>query len=309
MRSTALLALRSGIPGFVLGFFLSLAAVGVGHAASFSADLTDTHGGQTRAGRLDFLDGSYRLEVEGSGPPTVVLFDGGAGTTYLLFPSERAYFRAGPNEVLARTISPFGTYAYYAKTKDVQDEGTEAIHGVPCTKKVVSGMGQVFAVAWWAPEFDFPLKVQSTLPERTMELRNLQQIPLDAALFTVPADWTLMGQETKPPPPEWAGQVAAAPAAPLPLERTLSEGEILRILPQAGRPIHLRAVHAAGETSAFTLIGFKDGQPLGSVSGNTMNLSPEQECSMVFTKGPDEAEACVIRVRTGSVTISAVLGE
>ena len=298
---------RLGLCGFPLLFLLAVTA-GPGRAASFSAELADTQGGQTRTGRFFFLDTSYRYEIVENGQPLVIMVDGKTGTMHVMVPAEKAFYMAGPDEVLARMSNPFGAYAYYASKKDVKAEGTEAIDSVPCTKQVVSGMGQVFAVAWVSKEFDFPLKVQTTLPERTLELRNIRRGPQDAALFTVPADYKQIALNTEPPPPEWAGQVAAAPVLTPPFEKTLKAGAIIRIRPQAGQEISLQAAHAGGETSAFTAVGFKNGRPLGDVSGNTMNLSPGQDCKMVFTQGQDAADDYVVRIRTGSVKIRAAFG-
>ena len=298
---------RLGLLGFPLLFLLAVMA-GPGRAASFSAELADTRGAQTRSGRFFFQDKSYRYEIVENGQPLVIMVDGKTGTMHVMVPAEKAFYAAGPNEVLARVSNPFGAYAYYASTKDVKTEGTEAIDGVPCTKQVVSGMGQVFAVAWVSQEFGFPLKVQTTLPERTLELRNIRRGPQDAALFTVPAEYKQLALNTEPPPPEWAGQVAGAPVLTPPFEKALKEGAIIRIRPLAGREISLQAAHAGGEASAFTAVGFKNGRPLGDVSGNTMNLSPGQDCTVVFTQGPDEADDYVVRIRTGSVKIRATFG-
>lgn len=299
---------RTGMRSFPL-FLLFTIAAGLGHAASFSAELTDVQGNQTRTGRFNFQDKSYRYEVAENGQSLVVMVDGKTGTMHVMVPAEKVFYKAGPDEVLARMGNPFGAYAYYASKKDVKAEGAEAVDGVPCTKQVVSGMGQVFAVAWVADEFGFPLKVQTTLPERTIELRNLKRGPQDAALFAVPAEYKQVALDTEPPPPEWAGQVAGAPVLTPPFSKTLTEGSIVRIRPQAGRQISIQVTHAGGETSAFTAVGFKNGRPLGDISGNTMNLSPGQDCKTVLTDGPDAADDYVVRIRTGSVKIDAAFGD
>ena len=307
MKRVPFRALCRAVRAF-LPLVLLVMTAGVGRAASFSAELVDTQGGQTRTGRFSFQDKSYRFEVAENGQPLVVIVDGQTGTMCVVVPAEKAFYKAGPDEVLARVSNPFGAYAYYAGKKDVKAEGTEVIGGVPCTRQVVSGMGQVFAVGWVSEEFGFPLKVQTTLPERTVELRNIRRGPQDAALFTVPAEYKQVALDTEPPPPEWAGQVAGAPVMALPFVKTLAEGNIIRIRPQAGREVNLLATHAGGGSSAFTAVGFKNGRPLSEISGNTMNLSPGQECKMVFTEGPDAADDYVVRVRAGAVKFDAAFG-
>ncbi len=288
-----------------LALFLLLALPdGALRAASFSAELVDTRPGLTRSGRGYFQDGSYRLEVGEGESSMVVLFEAATRTTYLMVPSQRMYLQAGPDEVAARASTPFGSYAYFAAREEVRADGTEAVDGIPCTRRVVSGRGQVFAIAWISSEFEIPLKVYSTLPERTMEFRNLVRGPQDPALFTVPPDWRRMEPEVEPLP-EWAAQVAGAPERSPPFEITLAQGEILRIPPLAGKRIEIKATHAAGENAAFTAVRFKDGRPLSSIPGNTMNLAPEQECTSTFSVAPGEADAYVIRIREGSVKFVA----
>jgi hypothetical protein len=87
--------------------------------------------------------------------------------------------------------NPFAAYAHYAKTKDVRTEGPESVGGVPCQKQVVSGGGQVFVIAWVSEEFEVPLKVQTQLDSRTIELRNIRRGPQDPTLFVLPAGYRL----------------------------------------------------------------------------------------------------------------------
>ena len=104
----------------------------------------------------------------------------------------------------------------------------------------------MFVTAWVSDEFDVPLKVQTQLDGRTVELRNIKRGPQDVALFAVPAVYKLVTIEPEPPP-EWAKQVADAPVLTPPFEKTLAEGAIIRIRPQAGRRISLQGTIRPGE--------------------------------------------------------------
>jgi hypothetical protein len=298
--------MKTQTPVRVLSILLLLAPAAMpGLAASFSAELVDTRAGQTRTCPFNYQDKSYRFEVVENGQTLVITFDGQSGVMRLLVPSEKTYLEAGPDDVLSRLINPFGTYAYYARTRDVKAEGTESIAGFACTKQVVSGGGQVFVTAWGSEEFGFPLKVETTIDGRTVELRNIKRGPQDPALFTVPADYKLTVPDMSEPPPEWAGQVPSAPVLKPPFEQTLAEGKIIRIRPQAGRQISLQGTHAGGESCAFTAVGFKAGRPLSDPSFSTVNLEPEQSVKVTFSEGPAEADEIVIHVRAGTVKIKA----
>jgi hypothetical protein len=298
--------IRTAMRGLAILLLFACSAL-PGHAASFSADLVDTQGERTRTGTFNFQDKSYRFEFSEGGQTMVILVDGQSGVMRLLVPAEKIYLEAGPDAPMNLVSNPFATYAHYARTKDVKAEGVEPVDGVPCTKQNVSGGEQLFVTAWLSEEFQFPLKVIVPLFDRTVELRNLKRGPQDSALFTVPADYKLHVPDMREPAPEWAGQIASAPVLVPPFEKTLSQGEIIRIDRQAGRPIKVEGTGAGGEDSAFTSVGFKDGRPTSDVSGNTMGLSPGQSCTMTLSQGPDEADDYVIRVREGKVKIRATL--
>jgi outer membrane lipoprotein-sorting protein len=252
-----------------------------GLAASFSAELVDTTAGQTQTGTFSFQNKSYRYELSKNGQTIIVMVDGQTGVMRLLMPAGKVYYEAGPNEDLAHLADPFGGYAFFSRTKEVQAEGKEPVGGVMCTKQVVSGGGQVYLTAWLSEEFGFPLKVEIPVYQHTVELRNIKPGPQDAALFALPADYTLQVME-RVPVPKWAKDVAGAPVLTQPFEKTLKEGEMIRLRPQAGRKIRLEATNPGKETSAFCSGKFKDGKPLEDVSMSTMNLDEGQSASVTY---------------------------
>jgi hypothetical protein len=270
-------------------------------AASFSAELVDTRAGQTQTSVFNYQDKSYRYESVENGQTVVVTVDGSTGTMRLSMPAGKAYYESGPDDDLNRFTNPFGAYASFSRTIEVRAEGTESIAGFKCTKQVLSKEGQVYLSAWLSEEFGFPLKVEIPLYERTVELRNIKPGPQDAALFALPADYKLQTVE-RVPVPEWAKQVAGAPVLTPPFEKTLAEGEIIRMRPQAGRSISLEATNPGKETSAFCSVGFKDGKPLDDVSMNTANLEEGQSVNAVYQTKPAEADDIVVRVVRKSVT-------
>lgn len=297
--------LRRGLRAFSFVLFIAAAAL-PGRAASFSAELVDSRGGETRNGTFYFQDDSYRFELVENGQSIVVIWDAPKGVMRVLVPAEKAYYEVGPDEPMAIWGNPFAGYAFFARTKEVRTAGTEAVGGVPCTKQIVFSGEQVFVTAWRAEEFGFPLKVETTLDARTMEIRNIKRGPQDATLFALPADFKQVSTEAQPP--EWAAKVPDAPVVNPPFTRTLSAGEIIRMRPQADRQIRLQGTSANGALCAFTAIGFKDGRPLGDPSGNTVNLEADNEVTMTFSDSPAEADDIVVRVREGTprITVSVV---
>lgn len=280
-------------------------AVLTGRAASFSAELINTQRGASRTSPFNFQENSYRYEVAEGGQAIVVTKEAASGLTRLLNPSLKQYMEAGPDEPMSRLADPFGCYAYYARKAEVKAEGTEPIDGVPCTKQVLSSNGQVYVVAWFSEELGFPLKVEVPIFEQTVELRHIKRGPQDAALFALPAGYT-----PAPPPeefaqPAWAGQVAGAPEAAVPFERTLDAGNILRVRPKAGQHLRLEVTNTRAEPCTFTAVAFKGGRALSDPSFETSTLEKDQAMSMTMTKGPSEADDLVLRTSAGAAKVKA----
>ena len=282
-----------------------LAAAAIpGRAAPFSADLADTRGGQTAIGTLRYQDKSYRWDFSDQGQQLVIMVDGQSGTMRLLHPSEKAYYEAGPSEPMSLFANPFSAYAFYAKTKEVRTEGAESVGGVTCKKQVVSGGGQVFVTAWVSDEFDLPLRVQTQLDGRTIELQNIKRGPQDPGLFVLPADYHLTVVKEEPEPqPEWAGQVAGAPVLAVPFEKTLTEGGIVRMRPQVNRWISVTGTTAGQGQGTFTLAPFKGGKYLGGGSMSSFTVDPKDSGTMTDGTGPDAADEIIVRVGQGTMTI------
>ena len=273
-------------------------------AASFTAEMVDTRGGKTRTGTFHFQDGSYRYTAIEDGRETVIIVDGKSGLMRALMPEKKVYIEAGPEHPINLWVNPFACFAHYARTRDLAKQGAEAVGGVPCVKQVASGGGQVFATAWVSDEWAFPLKVETQLDGRRVELLTLRAGPVEDSLFKLPEGYSLM-KEPEPEVPAWAAQVPSTPVLTPPFEKTLKAGEMVRVLPVAGRHISLSVTNRGKESSAFFSVAFGKGRPLSEPGGNTMNLDEAQEVSAVHTETPAQAEAIVMRVVRGSLHFKA----
>ena len=291
----------------VLSILLLFASTArAGRAAAFSAELLDTRGGQTTTGTFRYQDKSYRFDFGEKGRQLTIMVDGQSGMMRVLNPSEKAYYEAGPHDPMSLFANPFALYAHYAKAKEVRIEGTESVGGVSCRKQVVASGEQVFVTAWVSDECELPLKVLTQLDGRTIELRNIQRGPQDAALFAVPADYKLKVVKDEPTPqPEWAGQVASAPLLTLPFERTLPEGGILRMRPQTGKGITFQGTNVGKGQGSFTMATFKGGKLMENSSMSGLVLDPKDSGSMTQAEGLDQADEIVVRVDQGTMKIKA----
>ena len=285
---------------------LLVLAGATGRAAPFSAELVHTRGSQTTTGTFHYQDRSYRFDLTDNGQQLIVIFDGQSGVTRLLAPSEKSYVEAGAGEPMSLLANPFAAYAHLSKTESVRPEGTESVGGVPCQKQVVFSGEQVMLNAWVSDEFDVPLKVQIPAYEITVELKNLQRGPQDAALFALPAGYKLRVEEPEAEPqPDWVGQVAKAPLLTPPCEKTLAEGDIIRLRTQAGRWISVEGTNTGKEQGSFTTLPFKGGKSPGASEMATTDVDPGDSGAMTVGAQPDTADELAVRVGKGSLKIKA----
>lgn len=291
------------VGGAILAAALGLAPMVRG--AAFSAELTEVRRGATRTGAFHFQDGSYRYEVVDEGGPVTIILDRAARVVRMVSAAERAYYEMPADGELAQYLDLFARFPALAAKHGVARQGTRVIAGVECTRQAVQANGQDLIVAWVAAGHDFPFRLESPMEERTLELGQVRAGPQDAALFAAPAGYKLLVPE-EPKAPEWVAQVAGAPLVEPPFERTLAEGEIIRIRPQAGRQVALSFTHARGESSVFTAVGFKDGKPTSDPMGNTVNLNPDDNVQMTFDSQPGQADAIVVHTGRGAVKVKAV---
>jgi hypothetical protein len=291
----------------VLSLFLLLASSALpALATSFSAELVDSQGDQTRTGPFHFQDGSYRFEVGEPGHTLIVMVDGKTGILRMLNPAAKAYIEAGPTDPMSLFASPFTLYARDSKANanEVRTEGTESVGGIQCKKQVVSRGGQHFVTGWVSDAYELPLKVLTQLDARTVELRNIKPGPQDPALFTVPADYKLeVIEEQRDPQPEWLGDVAAAPLLTPPFEKMLATGGIVRVRPQAGRWISIEGTNTSKAQGSFTSAPFKDGKYTGGGSMGTVILEAGDSSGMSVGATPPTSDELVVRVGEGTMKL------
>ena len=293
----------SSIASFAL---LLIPAAAPAPAAPFSAELVHTASGQTSTGTFNYQDKSYRFEVVNGPQQLIVLFDGQSGVTRLLAPPEKSYIQAGADDPMALLANPFSAYATLGRKNSVRTEGTGTVAGISCKKQVVFSGEQVLLTACTSDEFDVPLKVEIPVYGIAVELRNIKRGPQPAALFRIPDGYKLKAMEAEPEPqPEWASKVARAPLLTAPFERTMAEGDIVRVRTQAGRSISIEGVNAGKAQGSFTAAPFKGGKSLGPSEMGTYDVDPGSSGTMTVGAQPPNADELIIRVGKGPLKIKA----
>jgi len=292
------LARRSLIP-----LLLGLAGA-TGRAAPFSAELEFTRDSQVLTGTFQYQGPSYRFDFTENGQQLIVLFDGPTGITRLLSPAEKSYYEGRMGEPIAIFANPFAAYAHLSKENTVRPEGPETVGGIACRKQAVVKGEQVLLSAWVSDQYDLPLKVEIPIYKIAVELKNPKPGPQEAALFALPAGYTIKSMEPEAESqPDWVGQVAGAPLLTPPSEKALAEGQIVRVRTQAGRWISVQGTNTGKAQGSFTTLPFKDGKSLGASEMGTLLVDPGESGAVTVGAQPPGADELAVRVGQGTMKL------
>jgi hypothetical protein len=294
----------------LIGIFTGLILWSCGKKPSgnqFSADMIMLEGQDTVINRLYVGDAAYRME-QGEGDQAVfIIADEKSGSTFVCRPSMKQYMQISSQDPVSLMNDPFQSCAYVASMAEEIYDGTDTVSGYECEEYLFQKDSQDLMTKWVANEFDLPLKiVLHVTPGKSMELTNITEKPLDAALFEIPGDYTKVTRpgEGRPQAPEWSEQIQSAPMVKLPYEGEMSAGEIVRIEVRDQKGVKVSGKSTADTASSITAAAFRDGLPTENISYTTFNLSRKgQSTAMSFEETPHEADEIVIRVNQGSFEI------
>jgi hypothetical protein len=203
------------------------------HAAEFSADL-HISGPQTNfLYKLRVIDTHYCLEkIKGpmTVPPFPTIINRATGLTWGLNPQMKQYMEErGP--VKTMMMNPIAGWAYMRKDLEKTPAGAEKVQGYTChvTEFREPGKSTVAARVWFSQKLDFIVKevTYGLNANPVMELKNIKEGPVDAALFRIPAGYTKAGGPKTVP-------VTAASKPPAAASTTPAYGNIIFILDASG---------------------------------------------------------------------------
>jgi len=267
-------------------------------ATEFQADMFETRRGQTKTYKIYLLDDQYRLDVAPEGQRLNILVDRKSGQTRIVVPSDSVYLQIDNSGMLSLMNNPFEAYAYMRQKYSLRSEGTEKIEDLMCDKQVISVQDKDVMTAWVAAKYGFPVKLENKQEGLLLELKNLRESGVSPDLFQVPSGYKLVDRMPIAPP-DWAADIAAAPVMKPPFQKTLSEGQILRIKPVRDFAVDLNVKSLSGLGGSFSATPFKDGRPLKLVTGIAGGGH------MVRKESPDEADEIIVRAKSGQIQIKA----
>lgn len=166
-------------------------------AGEFSADMVVQTGGkkgETITTKIYIKDTKYRMEQEEDGKDIIILVDIEEMVTYILMPENKMYIEIASDDIKSLVNDPFQSAKKTESMGESELLGTETINGYKCNKYLLTRKGTELITQWVSKKLEFPLKIATHEGGKmTMELTNIDESPLDDALFKVPDDYMPMG--------------------------------------------------------------------------------------------------------------------
>ncbi|UCD95451.1 MAG: hypothetical protein JSU69_05210 [Candidatus Zixiibacteriota bacterium] len=290
--------------------FAGLALYGCGKEPSgnhFSADMILLEGQDTVTNKLYVGDAAYRME-QGEGDRAVfVIADEKSGSTFVFRPSMKQYMQISSQDPVSLMNDPFQSCAYVSSMAEELFDGTDTVAGYACDKYLYQKDGKDLMTKWVSEKFAQPLKIVVHVDQgKSMELADITEGPLDAALFEIPDGYEKITRPGEGPPeaPDWSDQITSAPVIKPPYRGELSAGEVLRVEVEEEKGVKISGESIADSASSITGAAFRDGRPTKDISFATFNLSQKgQSTALSFEESPREADEIIIRVNQGSLEL------
>jgi hypothetical protein len=273
----------------------------------FTADLVQTAGGITTTGKLFAKAGNYRMDLKEGGQPLSVIVNQLTGTTTITAPLEKMYTKIPVDHPASVMNDPFQGVRYSVGLGEVRHEGTEVIEGYECDKSAIFDGDRRAITRWVSNKLDFPIKiVMHGKTEKVVELKNIQEVEVADSRFELPADFALYELPGQRPvaAPDWANLIATSPLMEPPFEKDLAAGDLVRIEPEAGKSLAVKAECLGDENCAAYAVPFRNGLPLREISTYANFAEPGTVCARRHQTSA-EADVFVIRIEDGPVKLVA----
>ena len=282
-----------------------IASVGVSSALAvdFTADVFEIRNDTTLVDRIYVKDSVYKLIQHQARNTNFVLVDQKEGITTVAVEESRQYNYMPSNAGMSLMNDPFQAALHTQRQFDRRLVGQETVNGYECDKYVYYADTLDFAVEWYSPKLDFPMRFQSLrsgLNEKTVELRYVMEGELDPSIFTIPDGYVLYeGNMLRLP--EWEARLAEARVAELPFYGDLAKGELLRVKVLPGKSIVVKGIPKEEGKPDAAAIPFKDGKP--SIDMNALRMYGLRGDSWIpISETAEEADEIVVGANQLGIT-------
>ncbi|GEM_PF-5068800 len=227
----------------ICAFLFALATLNSALAVSFTAEMVMEMKGQKTTCPFYFKDSTYRFDTVQGGVKGYFIVKGQDDFMTFVVPDKKGYMRVPKQAAILMKNNLFEAFFYAAKKYyKLGSKSKEALNGLECRKEIYTIEGssgpEKAAVAWVAEKFGFPIKIITSHKGKELakvELKNIEEKELNSSLFQIPPGYKKIHPSEVGPAkeakrePAWLKKVKSAPVLNPPFERTLKEGEVIRV--------------------------------------------------------------------------------
>jgi hypothetical protein len=281
-------------------FFTGIRSV---EAGQFKADMVQVFGEKSRTGKIYVKDSKYRMEEKENGEQVIIIVDLDIGVTRVLIPMEKKYKEMKSTDMVSLMNDPILAARFMATKYAKKSLGIEAISGFACDKSSLYHEDQVLMTQWVSKKLVFHLKIVTHgSGGRTMELKNIQEVPVDDVLFQVPSGFIKI-EEPKEVVPTGITTLMKGTA---PWARRISAGGEIRVATNPKDSIRIKVENLINDESVVRVTAMRQGKVIGTEMGS----DTDQRIILKKYKGAREepliglqhkADEVVIRVEKGVV--------
>jgi len=233
-------------------------------AGDFSADVVETHGGKVETSKLQVSQGRYLLQKKEDGKQLHIIVDSAANFTRIVIPAEKIYYELPADDLFSLINDPFQAARVSASRYETRSLGRETLQGFDCNKTLIHSAGQDLMTLWMSDESLVPLKLSlNSDPPRKVELVNLKQGAVDAALFQIPGDFKKKPhpmQKKRAPDPATLSAVTGSVSGEAPWGRRVKAGGELRIKVDKTRRVRVRVTNLLKSEAEIVVLPFHQGK-------------------------------------------------
>ena len=278
---------------FMTVFFAILMTAQFAGATQFTADLVITGPGEDYAFKLSVKDNMYRLEKVRGGmkfPPFPTIVNRDTGVTWGLNPQMRQYVEI---KDIGKTfmMNPLVGWAMTRKGMNEKPGPVETVNGHECDTRLYAmpGKSETAAKVWISKKLDHLIREErfGANENPVLELQNIQEGPVNEALFKIPEGYSKIspGGPGAPPGPEKTTAAARGPA----VESTVTQRK-------AGPQPKATAKGLVSGSSAGNLMFILDasGSMWGQVEGKAKIAIAKEVLIDLIKNVPDDASVGLV---------------
>jgi len=296
---------------WLAGLMILLGLVGPAGAAEFSAQVKQKISGTDTTGRILVKGQNYRMELRDTqGHEVVIVVDQAAGLTRVLMPAEKKYSELESQGLISLMNDPFQSAIYVHGVAEKKAEGTEVLNGYECDKYTFTmphGQGfKTVMTLWRAKKLDFPLKIVLHDDKGSfIELSQVQEGPVDVALFEIPPGYAKMEEPKRKPKVDVTQlpSVSTSVSGKAPWARRISAAGEIRVAVNPKESVRIKLDNLIPEESVCRLSAFRQGQPIAIDKPTTYTLKDRMDDRELLLGVQNRAEEVAVKVEKGLVMV------